>query len=115
MFEMAWCRGKPVIELFLNRLQKKFVKLKTQRNARKRTSITKPTACSPFGPTRILEILACVIAYLFHELFKTILKTFTLAEYVNDYNLIRKIPDCELAILNALIADPLSISLRSGS
>jgi hypothetical protein len=51
--------------------QKKFVKLNTQRKAIKKESKTKPKACNPYGPTRILETAEFSIASLSRELLKS--------------------------------------------
>jgi hypothetical protein len=86
------------------------VKLKTQRNARKRTNTTRPNACSPKGPIRNLEIAACAIVHVRHEWFKTIVGTFTLAEYIHDHNLNRRVSDEELVDRDSSITEPINFS-----
>jgi hypothetical protein len=48
------------------------VKLKTQRKTTKKVSTTKPKACNPYGPTRILEAAEFSILASCYELFKSI-------------------------------------------
>jgi hypothetical protein len=48
------------------------VKLKTQRKTTKKVSNTKPKACNPYGPTRILETAEFSIVASSYELFKSI-------------------------------------------
>jgi hypothetical protein len=54
--------------------QKKLVKLKTQRKTAKKVSSTRPKACNPYGPTRILEAAEFSIVISSYELFKSIPK-----------------------------------------
>ena len=48
--------------------QKKLVKLKSQRNARKRESATRPKAYSPYEPARIFGLPECSMVHMSFEL-----------------------------------------------